>query len=918
MTCALALALVLAACGQSTGDESRTLAGVQQRLAEGDKAGATVQLKALLAVHPDSAVARMLLGRLLLQAGDAAGAEVELRRALAAGHSRDAAVPLLADALIAQRKEGEVLALLEGAPLVQADASADLAAAAAKALQRRGDLVRARKALDEAQARAPAHAGVAVMQARLLAEEGRMAEAMKAAEALVQRHPDNAEVWLLRADALAQSGSADAAAAYEQVLAIDPLVVEAHAALIEQAMDQGRFAPARQLLDRMNKALPGKGSTLYFETQLAFAEGDLKRARASSQLLLRADPEGPLAQLLAGMIERRVGSIELAHSLLGKALKSMPSQAQVRRELASVLVAQGRGAQALTTLQPNLQSTDADAASWTVAAQAHTLRGDYRAADAAFARARSAGGGSPRAQLSLAQALLARGELERGTRELQAVSESDLNGGAALELVTTLLQAGDWGRALQAAERLATQNAQAPLPHLLRGRALEGKGDVAAARKAYADALQRFDGFLPALERLAELDLAAGKPDAARQHYTALARREPAPVPVLLAIADLERRIGAAPAAQAWLDKAVGADPSDASIWLVAIEIERRLGDPRPAVLRAERAAKALPEHAGIHLAWSQALVAAGEPFLALAPLRRAAALAPQSTPIRLMLAEALMRSGDLVTARTEVDRARQNDPQSTAIDRADIVLQLQEGKVQRALEATEQRRQRMPGDVDTLALQAQVHTAQGQHAAAAAVLREALSLGRRSDIAMQLAQALHKGGDAAAAERVERDWLQAHPKDIDFIGYLAQQAGQRGDTKRAIAHYRRVVELVPDAALAVNNLADLLIPTAPQEALKLALRATALAPMSAPLQDTLAQARLANGDLPGALEAQAAAVRLDPRAASLRLSLARLHLRAGDREKAREQLRQVIGLPADSVSEVERQRLQQEAAAGS
>jgi cellulose synthase operon protein C len=911
---AAVLAALLTACGGNTADESRALAAVQQRLALGETAAAIVQLKALLAAHPGSDVARLQLGRLLLEGGDAAGAEVELRRALQGGQVRDAVVPLLARALLAQRKEGEVLTLAEGAPLAQADAAAGFAVSWAQALQRRGDLARARQVLGDAQARAPSHAGLAVMQARLAAEDGRIDDAVKAAEGLVQRHPDSAEVWLLRADALAQSGATEAEAAYERVLAIDPASVDAHAALIQRAMELRRFESAQQLVDRMQKALPGKGSTLYFQTQLAFARGELKRARESAQLLLRADPEGPLTLLLAGMIERRMGSPELAQALLAKALKAMPSQPQVRRELASVLVAQGRGAQALATLQPNLQGAAADAASWTVAAQAHTLGGDYRAADAAFGKARSAGKGDPQAQLAQARALLQRGELERGARELQAASELELGSGASLELVAALMQAGDWARALKGAERLAAQNPQAPLPHLLRGRVFEARGEAGAARKAYGDALQRSDGFLPALDRLAALDQAEGQPDAARKRYVTLAQRTPPPVPVLLALADLERRLGALPAAQQWLDKAVGADPKDAGTWLAAIEIERQLGDPRPAVARAERAATALPDDAAIQLAWSQALLAAGEPAPALLRLRRAAVLNPQSTPIRLALAQALLASSELGTARQEVDRARERDPLSVGLERADVVLLLREGKVQKAQAAVENLRQRLPGDADVLLLHAEVLTAQGKHAAAAGVLREAVSLHRRGDIAAQLVQALRSAGDRAAAERVERDWVQARPKDADFIGQLAQQAAERGDTGQAVAHYRRVVELVPDAALAINNLADLLLATAPKEALTLAGRATSLAPFSAPLQDTLAQARLANGDLPGAIEAQSTAVRLDPRAAGLRLSLARLHLRAGNKDQAREQLRQTLVLPIDAASEAERGRLQKEA----
>lgn len=902
--CALSCAVVLAGCGADSSSESALLADVQQRLARGDTVGAQIQLKTLLAAHPQSAVARLALGKLLLAAGDAAGAEVELRRALQGGQSRQDVLPSLAVALMDQRKVAEVVPLAEGEPLADPQAAADLAVSVAQALQRSGEAPRARQVVEGALTRAPGHPGLAAMGARLAAEQGRREEAAATARALVEKHPLRADAWLLHADVLADNGSPEAAGAYQKVLSLDPRSVDAHGALIQAALERGDLEQAGVHLERMSKALPGRGPTLYFQVQLAFSRGELDQARTGAQLLLRGEPDSPLAQMLAGMIERRMGSLELAQTLLAKALKSMPGNRQLRQELASALLSQGLGAQALAVLQPNLRPQADDAQSWALAAQAHTLGSDYKAAEAALARARAAGSTGPGTKLAQGRALLQRGELALATRELQAASDQEPGGRATLELVGALMQQRQWARALEATNQLIGQQARAPLPHVLRGRILEAQGDTAGARQAYGDALQRFEAFLPALERLAELDLAQGAPDAARQRYARLAQRNPMPVPVALALASLEGRLGAPAQARLWLDKAVAADPRDGGVWLAAIAVEQRLGDPEGAVVRAEKAALALPEHAGIQMAWSQALKVAGRPSQALGPLRRAAALEPQSSAIRLALVQALVASYDLAEARREVDRARGLEPESAPLEKADIVLLIRERETAKALALLERRRSRMPGDGETARLLAEVHSAAGNHAAAIAALRAVPVRNRSSTVAVALSHALRKGGEKLAAEQFEREWLQAHPRDAEFLGHLAQQAEQRGDKTQAIARYRQVLALVPDAALVMNNLAYLLIETQAQEALALAERAVSLAPGSAPLLDTLAQARWASGDRARAIEARTEAVRLDPRAISLRLGLARMHLESGDKERAREQLRHVIAIPGDRASE--------------
>lgn len=900
----LVTAALLAALGGCGGkSESSARASLNERLARGDHAGALVQLKALVQDQPDAAYARALLGQTLLQLGDAAGAQVELQRAFDGGHDPGEVVPALARALLVQGKAAEAVQRFGDTALATPAPAAALAVTLAQARQSLGQSPAALTAVRQALERAPDDPTLHVMEARLLADTGRADEATRRSSELAARFPASIEVWLLRGDALAAQGDrAGATAAYEKVLSIEPKQPTAHASLVQQALSQGELDAARERLARMNQALPGTAQGLYLEALVAYTAGDHERARSRLQLLLRA-PAAPASVLrLAGLTERRLGALEASQALLARAAEQLPGNAGVRLELAEVLSELGRADRALELLQPLAQSPDADAEVWLAVGQAHAQLGRFKAADEAFSRARALKPQDTRLRAEVARMLMAQGDTERAMREMQAAAGSRDGAPAAAGLISTHMGRGDTAAALKAADQLVQQRPGQPLPLLLRGHVLESRGERAAARKAYEAALALDAGFFAAADSLAELDRRDNQPEAARGRYEALLKRQPASAPALLALAAQARRDGAPVAAvRELLDKAVAAQPADPGVWLQTLAVEQSLGDGAARLARAERAAAALPDSLELQLALSESLRAQGELPRSLEVLRQLAARQPRAVPVRLLLAEAQQRAGDLTAARRNLDEALGMAPADAAARRAHAVLLLREGRADAAVATAQQ----LLADastaerrLDALLLLADAQQARGQPAEAVKALREALSVRRDGAVAQQLSTALRAAGDAAAAERFERDWQRDAPRDLDFLAHLAQQAEARGDNATAITMYRRIVERVPDAALALNNLAALLVEERPDEALALAERANKLAPGSAPLLDTLAQALLAKGQLDRALKTQQAAVQLDPRAGDLRLTLARIHAAAGRKDEALRELRRLAERP--------------------
>ena len=102
----------------------------------------------------------------------------------------------------------------------------------------------------------------------------------------------------------------------------------------------------------------------------------------------------------------------------------------------------------------------------------------------------------------------------------------------------------------------------------------------------------------------------------------------------------------------------------------------------------------------------------------------------------------------------------------------------------------------------------------------------------------------------------------------------------------------RKLLARRPNHALALNNLAWVLVVRGKPGAVEYARKATEAMPDRPAIMDTLAMALAANKQPAEALELQKRAVNLSPTDSGLRLNLAKIAAQAGDKELARKELK--------------------------
>ena len=169
--------------------------------------------------------------------------------------------------------------------------------------------------------------------------------------------------------------------------------------------------------------------------------------------------------------------------------------------------------------------------------------------------------------------------------------------------------------------------------------------------------------------------------------------------------------------------------------------------------------------------------------------------------------------------------------------------------------------------------------------------LRKALALGGSTEVAGRLYGTLNAAKRGDEAERMAAAWMKDHPKDALFRFMMGDTALARGQFAAAEAFYRQVIGLQPDNALALNNVAWLMVRQGKPGAVALAERANDLQPGRPVLMDTLASALAADNQAARAIQMQKDAIEKAPDDPGLRLPRARIYIRGGDRQSARTEL---------------------------
>lgn len=885
------LTLMLGACG---GDSAESLiASSRDYLAKNDSKAAVIQLKNALQKNPNLAEARFLLGSALLESGDIAGAEVELRKALELKHPADSTVPLLARAMLAGGQAKKLVdefgktKLSAGEPLAALNTSLSAAYAAL------GKRDQARELITEALAADPNHVPARLADIRFAVANKDQAGARSKLDALLAKHPSNQEGLLMKGKLLEIDGDrAGALAQYRKAIEAKPGFLPGHIAAVTTLLQTNNIDEAIKQLDALKKISPKHPQAYFLDAQLNYQRKDLKAARESSQQLLRVTPNNPLALQMAGAIEYQLRAYLQAETYLAKALQLSPELPLARRLLVASHLRAGQPGKALEALQPVLGRIDQDSALLALAGEAYLQHGEPNKAAEYLAKASKLEPDNSAKKTSLAIAHLAQGNSDNAFQELEQISVSDKGITADLALIAAYLRLNQVDKALKAIDGLEKKQPDNPATHNLRARTLLAKKDMTGARQSFEKAVSINPTFFPAVAGLASLDLLDKKPDDARKRFEAVVSADSKNTQALLALAELKAATGgSSDEVSSLIGKAVSANPGEAAPRLALIQFHLKNKDNKKALTAANEAATSMPDKLELLDALGRTQQLSGDLNQAMITYGKLASLQPSSPLPQLRLAEIQFANKNKDDGVKNLKKALEIKPDILEAQRALIQVAMENKDQRNALEIARTIQKQRPKEAAGYILESDIHASNKAWPEAVGALRSGLKQAAAPELGVKLHSYLSASGNAAEAEKTAASWLKEHPKDVAFRMYMGDLAMAQKNYAQGVSHYQAALNIQPNNALILNNLAWVSGQTKSPKALEYAEKANQLAPNQPAFMDTLAMLLAEKGDTARAIELLRKAVTAAPQAPAIQLNLAKVLIMSGKKDEARKEL---------------------------
>lgn len=887
----LLLALMLGACG---GESPENLINSSKGyLAKNDTKAAIIQLKNALQQNPNLGEARFLLGSALMENGDNSGAELELRKALDLKHPADAVVPLLARSMLARGQAKKLVDEFGKVTLSNGEAQAALNTSLSVAYAGLGKPEVAKELLAEALKISPNY-----IPARLADIRGaianRDASAAKAkTDALLAQQPANPDALFIKGSLLALDGDASGALAqYQKTLEAKPSFLPAHVAMIFAQLQAKKLDEAIKQLETLKKIAPKNPQTYFLDAQVNYQRKEYKVARESAQQLLRMSPNNPNSLQIAGAIEYQLGAYLQAETYLSRALQADPQLQMARRLLIASHLRAGQPVKAIEALQPVMNIIDKDAALLTLAGEAHLQHGEPNKAADYFSKASKLEPENPAKKTSLALAHLAQGNFESGFQELEQISSADKGITADLALITAHLKNNQQDKALQAIDALERKQPDNPATHNLRAQALLAKKDIPGARKSFEKAIALNPTFYPAVTSLARLDLLEKKPEDARKRFEAVLVADPKNIQALLALAEMaSSETGKSDEVISLLGKAISAAPNEATPRLALIQYHLKNKDVKKALSSANEASSAMPEKPEILDALGRVQQLSGDLNQASTTYGKMAVLQPASPVPLLRLAEVQFANKNKDEGIKSLKKALEIKPDILDAQRALAQVAMDNKNTAEALNIAKTVQKQRPKEASGYLLEGTVYAANKAWNEAIIAFRNGLKEAPAPELAIKLHSTMLSYGNLVEAEKQAANWLKDHPKDVAFRMYMGDLASAAKNHSQAIVHYQSALNLQPQNALILNNLAWASGQTKSPRAVEYAEKANQLAPNEPAFMDTLAMLLADKGETTKAIALLRKAMAIAPQAAAIQLNLAKVLVAAGKKDEARKEL---------------------------
>jgi putative PEP-CTERM system TPR-repeat lipoprotein len=889
---------------QDAADPAAAIARAEKHLAEGNPGGAIVELKSLLQADPDNQQGRWKLAGLYLEVGDWAAAEASLRRAQELGIAADSVVPKLAQSLLKQGKQGEVLAI-DADTLTDTRAKALVYAAKSLASLETGDTTAARSAVDAAIARAAEAPEVRLSDAAVTAKEGAVSDAEKKALSLTQSAPEFSAGWSLLGDFVRIRKDLEAAErAYTK--AIDTSLFHPgelyNRALVRIEME--KLDEAQEDIEKLARTGAIPTETNYAHGVLLVARGESEKALEKFKAALKLSVNHPGSLLNAGSIKLDLGETELARDYLSRAVSADPEAYHPRKVLATMGLREGNYQNVLSLMGPMIDSGRLDEDGAMLAVQALVLAGRTNQAVEIASRFAESAPDSSKAQYMLGFVQLLQGAESDALKRFDAALSMDQDFVAVDEtLIRYYLGRKQYEKALVRALGVKERTSSSTESINLVGLVHLMSGESAQAEAAFLEVDAADPGNVAANAGLARIAVRSGNKKNAEKRYERILEFHENSLVALNGIARLAAQRGDSEATRTYLTRAVETHPYDLRSRIALARLELLSGNSDRALTLLEDAYSTHYEDSAYLRNYVLSLVSTRNIEKARREAERLVRLDPDSVEARYLLARVLLALDQPANAKEQLALVVSRNPTNVTAQEDYIRLLLLDGDPQKAESQFAELERVVPPSEISMSLRAAVALAINDPESAKNALgrsREQANADADARTLMLLAVAEDQLGNSEEALQVLEQIVVAAPENITARFYLANLMSRTGRNADGTSQLEEIIKLDEGNVRAMNNLAWELRYSNPEKALPYAQKAHELAPESLEIADTLITVQLAALQVQSAERTAERALEQHPGNPLLLYRQATIFVAKGMKHEARRQIEEVLSKHAE------------------
>lgn len=629
------------------------------------------------------------------------------------------------------------------------------------------------------------------------------------------------------------------------------------------------------------------------------------KAADQAAFVLKQQPNNVDAMALQSGVYAVRGNRDGAIDTINKALAISPNRSDLH---ASLGLLQGEGGKNLPAARQELEKAVAlDAKN----VQAHMLlaallnaQNDLPGSEAQIKAAIAADPKQLQPRVALASLYLHQNNTDAAEKTIAQATDDfseDAEGSGMLERY--YLRTGQYDKAQSAYAAFAAKHPKSFPMQVAYARVLarSGKYDQASAIAAKQEEAHGSD---PQYIRLkAGLLMHDGKGDDAFKLLQNGVRNNPDDVDLKVQLGFLARDRGDLATADANLRAALQRNPANLNAAGGLAEVENRKGDNAGLRQLADSMIRLYPKAPGPYLWRGTANANDGHMDTAAEDLQTALKLDPKNAQALTSMALIRLKQGKTAEGKAMLEQALAADPNSTALPQL-VRLDLQANQPAAAMALIQQQIARNPGNSTLLVQLAGVQLAAKDPHSATDSAQQAMKLNPNDPGAMRVyTEASLASNNLTGPTDLWTKWAASHPQDAQAEAYLGTLAESAGDQLKAIAHYQKSLQLLPDQPVVENNLAYLMADNGQNTdvALTLAQAAQRALPNSPDTSDTLAWVYYKKGLYPTALDMLLRAAKTSPDNVSMQYHMGLVYVKMNNKPAAVSSFKRAVSLASGS-----------------